>query len=108
MINYFLQLAAELQPDNPDVPLLRSWLYYQRSQFDKAICEVDKAIDMDNEYAQLWINRALYSIDADRNKDVLVAFTKAKNLYPGNPKNIKLDSMINAISDKMMLNSQGG
>lgn len=108
LIDYFLQSATDLQPDNPDVILLRSWLYYQRSQFDEAICEVDKAIDLDNEYAQLWINRGLYSIDADRNVEVLAAFTKAKELYPGNPKNIKLDSMIDAVNGKMVLNSQGG
>ncbi|MCD6322566.1 MAG: tetratricopeptide repeat protein [Clostridiales bacterium] len=108
LIDYFLQSATDLQPDNPDVILLRSWLYYQRSQFDEAICEIDKAIKLDNEYAQLWINRGLYSIDADRYEEALAAFTKAEELYPGNPKNIKLDGMINVLKDKISLNSQGG
>jgi len=108
LIDYFLQLAVELQPNNPDVALLRSWLYYQRLQFGEAICEIDKAMKLDKEYAQLWINRGLYSIDAGRVEDVLSDFAKAKELYPDNPKNIKLDSMIDAVNDKMVLNSQGG
>ncbi len=107
LIDYFLQLAAELQPDNPDVTLLRSWLYYQRSQFDDAICEVDKAIDLDNEYAQLWINRGLYSIDAGRVEDALSDLAKAKELYPDNPKNSKLNIFIAEAKVKMLLNSQG-
>ncbi|MCD6533670.1 MAG: tetratricopeptide repeat protein, partial [Deltaproteobacteria bacterium] len=94
LVDYVLQLAAELQPVNPDVTLLRSWLYYQRSQFDEAICEVDKAIDMDSEYAQLWINRGLYCAGAGRGEDALSDFAKAKELYPDNPKNIKFNRMM--------------
>ena len=104
LVEYLLQSAAVLQPGNPDVLLLRSWLCYQKSQFDEAICEVDKAIKLDNKYAQLWINRGLYSIDAGRYEEALAAFTKAKELYPDNPKNIKLDSMIDAVNNKIVLN----
>jgi len=107
-VDYCLRSAAELRPDNADVFLLRSWLYYEKSQFHDAVREVDKAIGLDNEYAQLWINRGLYCAAAGRNEDALSAFTKAKELYPGNPKNSKLNHMINNVEVKMSLNSQEG
>ncbi len=100
LTNYCLQSAAELQPDNPDVYLLRSWVCYQKSQFDKAICEVDKAINLDREYAQLWVNRGLYCAGAGRGKEALSCFAKAKELYPDNPKNITLDRMLVATHPK--------
>jgi len=107
-VDYCLRSAAELRPDNADVILLRSWLYYKKSQFHDAVREVDKVIGLDNEYAQLWINRGLYCAAAGRNEDALSAFTKAKALYPDNPKNSKINYMINDVEVKMSLNSQEG
>ncbi len=105
-VGYFLRLAAALQPDNPDVMLLRSWSYYKKSRFDDAINEVDKAMELDSNYAQLWINRGLYGIGADRNEDALDAFIKAKELYPGNPKNARLNAMIADVKLIISSNSQ--
>jgi tetratricopeptide (TPR) repeat protein len=82
-------------------------LYYQKLQFGEAICEIDKAIKLDKEYAQLWINRGLYSIDAGRVEDALSDFAKSKELYPDNPKNSKLNIFIAEAKVKMLLNSQG-
>jgi len=107
LTDYFLQSAAELQPDSVDVILFRSWLFYKKSQFEDAIYEVDKALDIDNEYAQLWINRGLYCAALGREEDALSAFTKAQGLYPDNPKNINLNHMMVEIKAKI-LDSQGG
>ncbi len=95
LIGYLLNLAEIQQPNNVDVALMRSWQLYQNSKIEDAIHEIDKAIKIDNQYAQLWVNRGLYCLDAGRYGEALAAFSKVTELYPGYPKKQKLKFMIN-------------
>ncbi|MBW1644863.1 MAG: tetratricopeptide repeat protein, partial [Deltaproteobacteria bacterium] len=91
---YFLQKAKNNQPENIDVRLLSSWLYYKRRSYQAAIREIDKAIALDKEYAQLWINRGIYCLAAGKNDEAMVAFRKVLDLYPDYPHQKKLAAMM--------------
>jgi tetratricopeptide (TPR) repeat protein len=91
---YFLQAAKKMHPDNVDVILLYSWLYYKEKSYEAAVNEIDKAIALDGEYAQLWINRGIYCLAASNNTEALTAFRKAMTLYPDYPHGKKLEAMI--------------
>ena len=101
LINYFLGAAEKLRPNNVDIILMRSWLFYQKLFFDDALREINKAIEIDRDYAQLWLNRGLYCIGADKNEEALEAFAKAEELYPGYPKKNKLNTMISVAKFKL-------
>jgi len=107
LVNYFLELANDLKPDNVDILLLRSWLFYKTESFGDAIHEIDAAIALDNKYAQLWINRGLYCMEVDKNKEALEAFAKGLELYPGYPKKNRLKVVIDTAIMRL-LKTQGG
>jgi tetratricopeptide (TPR) repeat protein len=91
---YFLQAAKKIHPDNIDVMLLSSWLYYKKKSYGEAVREVDKAIALDKDYAQLWINRGIYCLASGKNNEALAAFKKVLILYPDYPHGKKLEAMM--------------
>lgn len=100
-VSCFLNYANELKPESTDVLLLKSWHFYEKKLFQEALNEIDKAILLDDKYAQLWINRGLYCLGSNENRQALDAFLTALKLYPGYAKKHELGAMINLAKSKL-------
>jgi tetratricopeptide (TPR) repeat protein len=48
-----------MKPNDPKLYLGRGFVYYTTSEFDLAISDYNKAVEMDRRYAQAYYNRAL-------------------------------------------------
>lgn len=93
-VRYVLHKAEKIDPYNLDVSLLKSWLLFKNHRFGDAVNEVDRAISKDRNYAQLWINRGIYTLAEHKNKEALAAFNRAMTLYPAYPHVEKIKSLI--------------
>jgi tetratricopeptide (TPR) repeat protein len=96
LVEFILDRAEKLQPENVDIHLLRSWLRYKQHNYETALAEVDKGLTRDPKYARLWVNRGIYALAVHRYAEALAAFRKAGKLYPGFPAIKKLETMIAA------------
>lgn len=105
---YLFESAKKLRPNHPDVLLLHSWLLYKSDCLSEAIAEIEKALALDPEYAQLWINRGIYCLAAHENAAALNAFSRAMKLYPDYPHERSLEAMIidaeKGIAEKVSIN----
>ena len=96
LLAYCLNQAERLNSDSPDVHLLRSWQFYQKKNYEEALKQIDRGIQLDPEYAHLWINRGIYALADGQGKVALSAFKKSLSLYPGYPHKNKVIAMITA------------
>lgn len=94
VVKYTIHTAEKIDPDNVDVSLLKSWVLYENKLYTDAINEIDNAIAKSQDYAQLWINRGIYTLAAHKNSEALVAFKRALELYPASPHVKQVESLI--------------
>ncbi|MBN2332050.1 MAG: tetratricopeptide repeat protein [Deltaproteobacteria bacterium] len=90
---YVLELAKAMQPDNPDALLLHSWFLYKEGDVAEAVTEIEKAVALDEKYAQLWVNRGIYLLALNKRGEALHSFDKALELYPDYPHKKRLEAM---------------
>ncbi len=96
-VTYVIHEAEKIAPENVDVSLLKSWMLFKNGLFATAINEIDNAIDRDQDYAQLWINKGIYTLAVHENIEALSAFNKAMELYPACPHGKQVEAMIIAV-----------
>jgi len=96
LINFLLTRAKDIYPDSPDIYILSSWLLYKSNKFETAIKEIDRAITLDPDFAQPWINRGLYCLAKGCSKEAVAAFQKALEMYPNYPHKDKLIGLLRA------------
>ena len=96
LLDFCLNQAANLNPGSPDVYLLKSWHLYQKKDYAKALVQIEKAIQLDPEYAHLWINRGIYALAVGQGGVALSSFKKSLSLYPGYPHKDKVMAMMSA------------
>ena len=99
---FYLARANEINPLSADTYLLESWHLYRQEKIEAALEVIDRGIQLDPEYARLWVNRAIYALTAGHNQDALYAANKVLTLYPGYPYRNKIEAIKNAA--KMSLN----
>jgi tetratricopeptide (TPR) repeat protein len=92
LLRYCLRRVEILNAVSPDVYLVKSWYFYQRGEYKKALEIIDQGIRLNPKYAHLWINRGIYAL-ANNDGDALVDFDKALSLYPGYPHRKKILAM---------------
>jgi len=92
LLRYCLKRVESLNAVSPDVYLVKSWYFYQRGEYKKALEIIDQGIRLNPKYAHLWINRGIYAL-ANNDGDALVDFDKALSLYPGYPHRKKILAM---------------
>jgi len=95
-LNYCLNKAGSFNHDSPDVYLLSSWRLYQKKDYQGALKQIDEGIQLDPEYAHLWVNRGIYALAAGQGQVGLSSFKKSLSLYPGYPHKDKVLAMISA------------
>ena len=96
LLDYCLNQAERLNHDSPDVYLLRSWNLYQKKDYEEALKQIDEGIQLDPEYAHLWVNRGIYALAVGKVQVALSSFKKSLSLYPGYPHKDKVMAMITA------------
>ena len=106
-LRYCLKRVEILNASSPDVYLVKSWYFYQRGEYKKALEIIDQGISLNPKYSHLWINRGIYAL-ADNNSEALADFDKALSLYPGYPHREKIlamqDSAEKLVSQKVLIN----
>ena len=91
-----LARAKEINPHSADINLLESWHLYKQKKIEAALEVIDRGLQLDPEYARLWVNRAIYAMAADHHQDALYAIDKVLTLYPGYPYRNKIEAIKNA------------
>lgn len=91
-----LQQICQSNPGSPDSWLLNSWHYYRGQKYVKAIEMVNNGLQIDDDYAQLWVNLGMYQLAAKKPREALVSLLKALDLYPGYPRRAEVAAMITA------------
>ena len=105
LVGELMQQARQLKPGSPDPWLLDSWRYYSSQKYDKAIEMVRKGLQIDENYAQLWVNLGMYQLAVERPHQALTSLQKAVQLYPGYPRRQEAAAMIAAARKKISLTS---
>ena len=67
-----------------------------------AIEMVNKGLQIDEGYAQLWVNLGMYQLAAGQPREALASLLKALKLYPGHPRREKVLIMIVAARKKLL------
>ena len=101
-----LARAKEINPHSADINLLESWYLYKRKKIKAALEVIDRGLQLDPEYARLWVNRAIYAMAAGYHQDTLYAIDKVLTLYPDYPYRNKIEAIKNAA--KMSLSEDKG
>ncbi len=91
-----LARAKNINPHSADINLLESWYLYKQRKIEAALEVIDRGLQLDPEYARLWVNRAIYAMAAGHHQDVLYAIDKVLTLYPGYPYRNKIEAIKNA------------
>lgn len=91
-----LSRAKNINPHSADINLLESWHLYKQKKIEAALDVIDRGIQLDPEYARLWVNRAIYAMAAGHHQDALYAIDKVLTLYPGYPYRNKIEAIKNA------------
>ena len=91
-----LARAKDINPYSADTYLLESWHLYKQTKFESALEVIDQGIQLDPEYARLWVNRAIYALTVGHHQDALYAANKVLTLYPGYPYRNKIEAIKNA------------
>jgi protein O-GlcNAc transferase len=86
-----LELAHQLQPDDPNAAHNLSSAYLLSGRFKKAAPLVEKLLAADPENAQLWLNRGAAALGNpvlatdEQQREAIAAFTRALELDPAIP-----------------------
>lgn len=86
--------ARKMAPDNADLYLLRSWLFYKNENYSTAMADIEKAIVCDPDYARAWINKGIYLMAEKKYAAALSAFSMGMRMYPDYPHKDELEIMI--------------
>ena len=63
--------------------------------------EIENALELDNSYAQLWVNLGMYQLAGGNPIEARQSLLKALDLYPGYPKKTHVLAML-AAAQKMI------
>lgn len=99
-----LDKASHLRPDSPDPFLLYSWFYYRKGDCQKAIQFVEKGMELNIDYAQLWINLGMYQLSSKKYEAANKSLLKALSLYPAYPKRAQILAMLRVTERRTISN----
>lgn len=74
--------------------LMESWYYHKHGQPERALDLIHKALSLDPDYAQLWVNQGMYELALGNGESSIKSFNKALALYPGYPQKNMVKEMI--------------
>ena len=100
-----LDRAKALNPLSADINLLESWHLFKQKKTEAALEIIDRGIEIEPEYARLWVNRAIYAISAGHNHEALFAVNQVLKLYPGYPYRKKIEAIKKAAEMNIAENS---
>ena len=77
-----LDYCLETQPDSADAHLLKGWYYHSRHEFNQAIAEAERTLQIDPEYAKAWIGYGFFLAKSNKPDKAVAAINKALELHP--------------------------
>ena len=77
--------AEALDGEAFEWPYLQAILLQQQARFDEALERMDRALEIDPDYAPAWLWRGYWLLDVDRIDDAETSFSKASDLGAGAP-----------------------
>jgi protein O-mannosyl-transferase len=80
-----LKYAEHLEPDSPDLYLLKGWYHYDKSEAEEAVRAAKRALQLDPDHANSWMGLGFFSMRANHPVEAIEAFQKAIQLYPNGP-----------------------
>lgn len=80
-----LDYAIKLKPDSSDAYLLKGWYHHARGQYEEALAEGTRAVDLDHESAKAWLGLAFFQSSLNRRGEAISSFQRALDIYPGCP-----------------------
>ncbi|MDE0177092.1 MAG: tetratricopeptide repeat protein [Gammaproteobacteria bacterium] len=77
--------AEALDGDAFEWPYLQAILLQQQARFDEALERMDRALEIDPDYAPAWLWRGYWLLDVDRVDEAETSFSRADDLGAGAP-----------------------
>ena len=77
--------AEALDGDAFEWPYLQAILLQQQARFDEALERLDRALQIDPDYAPAWLWRGYWLLDVDRVEEAETSFSRADDLGAGAP-----------------------
>lgn len=89
-----LNYAMKLQPDSPDVYLLKGWYNLEVDKSALAVESAREALKLDPKYAKAWLGLGFFLVKANQHQEAISSFQKCLELYPGYPEQIAIHGII--------------
>ena len=89
LLRYCLKKAETLNNSSADLYIVKSWYFYKLGNYVKALEIIDRGIEIEPNYARLWVNRGIYALAAKK-QEAYSDFKKALALYPDYPNRKKI------------------
>jgi len=80
--------ASILFPDHPDIYFMKARIESLMGDYDAAIYDYAKVIDLDSNYVQAYVHRAYAFLSTKQNTAAFIFFTKAINKDPNQPADV--------------------
>ena len=77
--------AEALDGDAFEWPYLQAILLQQQARFDEALKRMDRALEIEPDYAPAWLWRGYWLLDVDRMDEAAISFSNARELGAGAP-----------------------
>ena len=82
-----IERALAAAPDDAEAMLLRSTAHFMLGDMEAGRRDLDRALVLDPELHQGWLNRAALAVSEERYDDALAAFRRAEEIDPRAPEN---------------------
>jgi tetratricopeptide (TPR) repeat protein len=92
-----LDYAEHLKPDSPDVHLLRGWYHHDRGEAKEAVLAAKRALEIDPDYASIWMGLGFFSMKANQPEQAIEAFQKTLDLFPHGPNRAEILAILRGL-----------